>query len=91
MACNKNYTTRSQCCVIIKLNHILTVLYGTAESLLKTKCIAERFVPWLLMYEADASEYIFIIYRPGAREIRRNISRSDDIFRGALSRGIYHH
>jgi hypothetical protein len=25
---------------------------------------------------------IIIIYRPGARGIRRNISRSDDIFRG---------
>jgi hypothetical protein len=34
---------------------------------------------------------IFIIYRPGARGIRRNISRSDDIFRGALPRGKYHH
>jgi hypothetical protein len=46
---------------------------------------------------------LFIIYRPRARGIRRNISlsddiflwanisRSDDIFRGALPRGKYHH
>jgi hypothetical protein len=34
---------------------------------------------------------IFIIYRPGARGIRLNISRSDDIFRLALRRGKYHH
>ena len=33
----------------------------------------------------------FIIYRPGARGIRRNITRSDDISRGALPRGKYHH
>ena len=32
-----------------------------------------------------------IIYRPGARGIRRNITRSDDISRGALPRGKYHH
>jgi hypothetical protein len=37
--------------------NILTVLYGTAESLLKTKCIAERFVLWLLMREAHVSMY----------------------------------
>jgi hypothetical protein len=32
--------------------------------------------------------YIFIIYRPGARGIRRNISLSDDIFLGAKPRKI---
>ena len=31
--------------------------------------------------------FTFIIYRPGARGIRRNITRSDDISRGALPQG----
>jgi hypothetical protein len=34
-----------------------SVLYGTAESLLKTKCMAEWFVLWLLMHEAHVSMY----------------------------------
>ena len=38
-----------------------------------------------------AQSTTFIIYRPGARGIRRNITRSDDISRGALPRGKYHH
>jgi hypothetical protein len=32
-----------------------------------------------------------IIYRPGARGFRQNITQSDDISRGALPRGKYHH
>ena len=48
------------------------------------------------MHATDASKLnishaIFIIYRPGARGIRRYISRSDDIFRGAFPRGKYHY
>jgi hypothetical protein len=42
---------------------------------------------WLVRYTSR----IFIIYRPGGSGIRRNISRSDDIFRGALPRRKYHH
>ena len=34
---------------------------------------------------------LIIIYRPGSRGIWRNITWSDDIFRGALPRGKYHH
>ena len=37
------------------------------------------------------SQLTFIIYRPGARGIRRNITRGDDISLGALPRGKYHH
>jgi hypothetical protein len=44
-----------------------------------------------LSMESNNIIVIIIIYRPGARGIRRNISRSDDIFRGALPRVKYHH
>ena len=43
-----------------KKGNILTVLYGTAELLLKTKCISEWFVLWLLMHEAHVRICIII-------------------------------
>ena len=44
-----------------------------------------------IQYTIYNIQYTIIIYRPGARGIRRNITRSDDISRGALPRGKYHH
>jgi hypothetical protein len=42
--------------------------------------------------KSDSSIIIIIYIDPDrARGIRRNITRSDDIFRGALPRGKYHH
>ena len=40
---------------------------------------------------AFLSLYFIIIYRASAWGIRRNITRSDGICRGALRRGKYHH
>ena len=39
--------------------------------------------------QSNCAKSTIIIYRPGARGIRRNITRSDDISRGALPRGKY--
>jgi hypothetical protein len=45
----------------------------------------------LLICGLHAYLYFTIIYRASARGIRRNITRSDGICRGALRRGKYHH
>jgi hypothetical protein len=48
-------------------------------------------VLYIVYYTLYIIHYTFIIYRPGARGIRRNITRSDDISRGAFPRGKYQH
>jgi hypothetical protein len=45
----------------------------------------------IILSDMNTYSVTFIIYRPGVRGIRRNIIRSDDISRGALPRGKYHH
>jgi hypothetical protein len=44
----------------LKNGNILYYMAHQAESLLKTKCIAESFVLWLLMHEAHMSVCIII-------------------------------
>jgi hypothetical protein len=50
----------------------------------KDLCEFGHFEITLKMLFSNVGVSLFIIYRPGARGIRRNISRSDDIFQGAL-------
>ena len=50
-----------------------------------------HYTLYIIHYTLYIIHYTFIIYRPGARGIRRNITRSDDISRGALPRGKYQH
>ena len=57
---------------------------------LNTKNLGKNTKTIIRLRLGDYRPGIFIICRPSARGIRRNISRSDDIFRGALPRGKYH-
>jgi hypothetical protein len=73
------------------------LLYFPRELLMNFLKLFPKDIRYIVLYELTNygnnlyTGIIFIIYRPGARGIRRNISRSDDIFRGALPRGKYHH
>ena len=60
-------------------NNLLT----ERENIQPRSCCIDRAIARSIQQDL-ALGWIFIIYRPGARGIRRNISRSDDIFRGAF-------
>ena len=66
-------------------NSYISSKMGQKENVLKV------YLLQLSKLSESSSSGTIIIYRPGARGIRRNITRSDDISRGALPRGKYHH